>query len=135
MSLCDALCDLVKGKKVHAYPGDWMVSNIHDDEAFAMYYKNNLAIYGFKICSEPNVFKLCLEGEIVFHNYHRHAEIGNGTPSLKEIEEALKCVAKRFSKRVIIRFDTFGQISTRDWMAKNGYVEKLRRGLYQKVLV
>lgn len=78
------------------------------------------------------IFNYLIQDDIlVFENTHRfvHWERRNwiGTKTLKLIEEILSEVAKKFNKRLIIRFSRVGhQEDTYCWLQKNWYQDWMR---------
>ena len=122
--LAEALNKAINGEKVREKIEEWRISaNINGPHFLELIYAND-AIYGFTIQKRDI---------ITLNNFHREANKGTGTRSLKEFESAIALVAKKRHEQIMIIFDPYEQEDTIAWLEKNKYTKNLRRNVYFKL--
>ncbi|MCK4589592.1 MAG: hypothetical protein KAT77_04055 [Nanoarchaeota archaeon] len=105
---------IISGERVMEKAGDWQFQSRKDDFLFHLIHPK--AEYAFEICESEG-------GAIKFSNYHRRAEKGNGTATLKHVEAAIQILSNEQRKPVRVIFEELGgQTDTVQWLEKNGYV-------------
>ena len=123
--LAESFNRIINGETINEKIGDWSVSNLNSPRNLKVIYDKCLANYGFHISIGDNFIHLL--------NYHRDAEKGYGTMTLKQIESALNVLANKRKQQIVIGFELFNQEDTEAWLNKNEYT-KIREGYYQKVI-
>ncbi len=124
--MATAFEQFLNGDLKEAEVGLWRLERGTSTEHLAMYYQDSAAIYGFNITEEDNL--------ITVFNFHRNAQKGKGTPTLREIERNLTLLAAKTGKKVHVSFRKFGQEDTAVWLTKNGYTFNSSMDTFEKTL-
>ncbi|HLC58859.1 MAG TPA: hypothetical protein VJI68_03275 [Candidatus Nanoarchaeia archaeon] len=119
--IADLLIEMFNGKQEASQIGNWSISNYNSPMSLELLYKTGKAVYGFWV-SRTRLNNIKLD------NIHREAKIGEGTPSLKELEEILILTARKINSKIVVVFPKFDQEDTARWLEKNNYNSEIEEG-------
>ena len=120
--MAEVLRDAVAGDILEERVGDWQIISEYP-QLFKLIHPR--AEYYFDAGAIS-------DGVIKIENYHRIANKGSGTPTLREIENAFQILAENIGMTFWLYFkDVKDQPDTQRWLEKNGY--EMMFGRYTKV--
>jgi hypothetical protein len=127
--LLSAILPMLDGYKISGETDSWIFSNLNSPTMLELISADGTAVYGFEIDATPD--------SVIFQNYHREAQTGYGTKTLKQIEETFRGLGLSTKRKVRIIFPKFNQEDTAKWLEKNNYLafEQEEQQYYYKDLL